>query len=92
MTISVQQPCALGLVRQTVRPGKPCGPEGLDMLTCASVQDLGCGDAGPIAKLVSAAAEQGRPLVHKYTGVDLSKPALSLAQANMARCSPCSCK
>ena len=56
------------------------------LIFCA--QDLGCGDAGPIAKLVSAAAEQGRPLVRKYTGVDLSKPALSLAQANLARCSP----
>ena len=55
-------------------------------------QDLGCGDAGPIAKLVSAAAEHGRPLVRKYTGVDLSKPALALAQANLARCPPCSCE
>lgn len=70
-----------------MRPGKQSGPGQVNL--CAPMQDLGCGDAGPIAKLVSAAAEQGRPLMRKYTGVDLSKPALTLAQANLARCPPC---
>jgi hypothetical protein len=48
-------------------------------------QDLGCGDADYVSRLLSRAS---LPLLRSYTGVDLSRPALEVARGNLARQAP----
>lgn len=47
------------------------------------VQDLGCGDADTFSRVISRT--NIRPLLRSYTGVELSKPAITIARVNLAR-------
>lgn len=51
-------------------------------LPARGAQDLGCGDADYMSRMLSSA---GLPLLRSYTGVDLSRPALEVARGNLAR-------
>lgn len=58
-------------------------PQPLDML------DLGCGDAQQIAAtLAQCGAPIGALPLASYTGVDMSPPALAIAQQNLAFLQP----
>lgn len=48
-------------------------------------QDLGCGDADYVSRLLSRTS---LPLLRSYTGVDLSRPALEVARGNLTRQAP----
>ncbi len=48
-----------------------------------SLADLGCGDSDYICRIMSEAG--GAAVVSRYTGVDLSEPALEISRRNVAR-------